>query len=260
MRASIAWHVLALAWLIAAPALWPWAVGCVVLNHLIAAVIGMWPRSTWLGPNITRLPAAAAARNQIVLTIDDGPDPAVTPRVLELLDRHNAKATFFCIGDRALRQPELCRDIVERGHTIENHTQRHSYYFAFSSIAAYTREIGNAQANLARLSGRTPRFFRAPAGIRSPFLDPALSKLGLRLVAWTRRGFDTVNGDPLKILHRLIPAVKAGAILLLHDGRAARTSSGAPVILEVLPAILNAGTAAGLHWVTLSEAMETPAA
>lgn len=83
-----------------------------------------------------------------------------------------------------------------------------------------------------------------------------LSQLGLRLVAWTRRGFDTVNGDPIKILRRLIPAVKAGNILLLHDGRAARTPFGEPVILEVLPVILNAGAAAGLRWVTLRDALD----
>jgi peptidoglycan/xylan/chitin deacetylase (PgdA/CDA1 family) len=230
---------------------------CALLaNQALLTLLGLWPRSTGLGPNITQLPAAAAARMQIVLTIDDGPDPDVTPQVLDILDRHAAKATFFCIGNNAVRHQALCREIVQRGHTIENHSQRHSYAFAFSSTSACEREIQAAQQTLARSTGRAPRYFRAPAGIRSPLLDPVLGKLGLRLVAWTRRGFDTVNGNPLTILRRLQPGVKAGSILLLHDGRAARTSTGTPVIVEVLPALLTAATDAGLHWVTLSAALE----
>ena len=95
IRVSVAVHALALAGLVIAPAHWPWALGTVIANHLLLTAVGLWPRSHWLGPNWTRLPAAATARNEIALTIDDGPDPLVTPQVLDLLDQYAVRATFF---------------------------------------------------------------------------------------------------------------------------------------------------------------------
>ena len=253
--ASIVLHLLCLLWLIAAPAHWPWSLGAVAANHALLTLLGLWPRSRWLGANCTRLPDAAVAQKQWALTIDDGPDPAVTPRVLDILDRHGAKATFFCIGDKAARHPELCRDIVHRGHAIENHTQHHRHTFALLGLTALTREIQAAQTTLAGITGRTPAFFRAPAGIRSPLLDPVLSKLGLRLVAWTRRGFDTRVSNAATVSRRLLRNLEPGAILLLHDGNSARSPQGLPVILEVLPTLLEAAAASGLRTVTLAEAL-----
>ena len=167
-RASIVLHMLAVLAVIVAPAQWPWAAGAILANHVLLTLVGMWPRSRWLGPNCTRLPAAAAAQNKIALSFDDGPDPAVTPQVLDILDRYAARATFFCIGEKAARYPELCRDIVRRGHAVENHSQHHRYYFAFLGIAGLTREIQAAQETIAAITGREPLFFRAPAGLRSP--------------------------------------------------------------------------------------------
>src|ERR1700733_8980008 len=100
LKASAALHAGALALALARPSLWPWALGAVILNHAQLTATGLWPRSTLLGPNLTRLPAAAARRGEIALSIDDGPDPAVTPQVLELLDQYGVKATFFCVGRR----------------------------------------------------------------------------------------------------------------------------------------------------------------
>jgi len=228
----------------------------ILANHGLLTLIGLWPRSQWLGRNWTRLPATAAAQNLIALTIDDGPDPEVTPQVLEILERHGAKATFFCIGEKAARYPELCRDIVRRGHAVENHTQHHSHYFAFLGPGGLAHELQTAQTTIAAITGRTPLFFRAPAGIRSPLLDPVLAEVGLQLVAWTRRGFDTRVAQPTVVERRLMRDMKAGAILLLHDGNSARSASGVPVIVAVLPALLTAAAAAGLRTVTLAEALQ----
>jgi len=255
IRASIALHLLALIVLIAAPGQWPWALAIVVANHAVLAAPGLWPRSRWLGPNWTRLPDAAAARHEIALTIDDGPDPVVTPRVLELLDRSSARATFFCIGDRAERYPDLCAEIVRRGHAVENHSQHHRHHFALLGPAGFRRELQTAQDTLSRITGQRPMFFRAPAGLRNPFLDPVLTQLGLRLVSWTARGFDTQIGDSARVTNRLLKDLRAGAILLLHDGNAARTRDGVPVILEVLPVLLAAADAADLRCVTLRTAL-----
>ena len=255
LRATIALHVLALAAVIAAPGRWPWALGAVIASHWLVVGVGLWPRSRWLGPNWTALPSAAAARNEIALTIDDGPDPAVTPQVLDLLDRHAARATFFCIGTRAEQHAGLCREIVRRGHAVENHSYRHSHDFSLLGPGGLLRELQAAQDTLTRVSGQRPLFFRAPAGLRNLFLDPVLARLGLRLATWSARGFDTRAGDPERVKARLLRGMGPGAILLLHDGHSARTAAGVPVILEVLPAVLEHASAAGLRLVTLRQAL-----
>jgi peptidoglycan-N-acetylglucosamine deacetylase len=255
VRAVLALHVVAVGAVAAEPGRWPWALAAIVASHWVVVGVGLWPRSRWLGPNLTRLPPAAAGRNEIALTIDDGPDPSVTPRVLDLLDRHAAKATFFCIGNHAERHPDLCREIVRRGHAVENHSQQHRHNFSVQGTRGLTREVQASQDALARITGQRPMFFRAPAGLRNMFLEPVLARLGLRLASWSVRGFDTRASDPDRVKARLLRGLRAGAILLLHDGHAARTPAGDPVILEVLPALLESAAAAGLRPVTLREAL-----
>lgn len=253
--ASIVLHGLALLLVLAQPQHWPWILGAVALNHLLVAAVGLWPRSHWLGSNWTRLPAAATARNEIALTIDDGPDPLVTPQVLDLLDRYTARATFFCVGAKAARHPELCREIVRRGHAVENHSQHHRHHFSLMGSRGMAREVQAAQDTIGAITGQRPLFFRAPAGLRNPFLDPVLTRLGLQLASWSVRGFDTRVGDAGRVTTRLLHGLKAGAIVLLHDGNAARTPAGVPVILEVLPAVLESAAAARLKPVTLPQAL-----
>ena len=255
IRATIVLHVLALVLVLAEPAQWRWALGAVLANHALLTLVGLWPRSHWLGPNWTQLPAAATARNEIALTIDDGPDPIVTPQVLDLLDRYATRATFFCVGEKAARYPDLCREIVRRGHAVENHSQHHRHYFALMGRSGFTRELQAAQDTLTQITGQRPLFFRAPAGLRNPFLDPVLAQLELRLASWSVRGFDTRIGDVARVKHRLLHGLRAGAILLLHDGNAARTPGGVPVILDVLPAVLAAAGTANLRFVTLRHAL-----
>jgi peptidoglycan/xylan/chitin deacetylase (PgdA/CDA1 family) len=255
IRASLALHALALLAVMAEPPLWPWALGAVVADHLLVVGAGLWPRSSWLGPNWTRLPAASAARNEIALTIDDGPDPHVTPLVLDVLDRYAARATFFCVGRHASRHRDLCREIVRRGHAVENHSHSHSHDFSLLGPRGLMRELQTSQETLTAIAGQPPRFFRAPAGLRNLFLQPALSRFGLRLATWSARGFDTRVNHPDRVKASLLRGLRAGAILLLHDGHAARTPAGVPVILEVLPAVLEAAAASGLRAVTLREAL-----
>ena len=256
IRITFALHAAMLLAVVIYPRAWAWALAVIIANHLVIALTGLWPRSTWLGANWTGLPPAAVARGEIALTIDDGPDPEVTPQVLDLLDRYDVKATFFCIGDNADRYPELCKNIVERGHAVENHSQRHPHYFSLLGIAALTREIQAGQDSLTRITGQRPMFFRAPAGLRNPFLDPVLVRLGLRLATWSRRGYDTRSPDAALVCRRLLHELKAGAILLLHDGNCARTPGGIPVLLEVLPTLIHTARDAGLRFVTLRCAAE----
>ena len=111
-----------------------------------------------------------------------------------------------------------------------------------------------AQDSIVAATGCAPRFFRAPAGLRNPFLEPVLARLGLTLASWTRRGFDTVASDPAAVFARLAQPLRAGDILLLHDGNAARSPTGTPVILDVLPRLLGAVQSAGFVPVTLRAA------
>jgi peptidoglycan-N-acetylglucosamine deacetylase len=255
VRFTIALHVLVLMVLVLQFEQWRWALAALLANHALLTLVGMWPRSHWLGSNWTQLPAAASARNEIALTIDDGPDPIVTPQVLDILEQYAVKATFFCIGEQAARYPDLCREIVRRGHAIENHSQHHRHYFAFMGYAGFKRELQSAQDTLTAITGQRPVFFRAPAGIRNPILDPVLCQLGLQLTAWSVRGFDTRIGNSQVVTSRLLRGLQAGAILLLHDGNAARSANGVPVILEVLPVLIRAATAANLRFITLRRAL-----
>ncbi len=255
IRMSFWLHALAAAFVIAAPGQWRWALAAVAVNHLLVGTVGLWPSSGWLGPNWSRLPPSATSRREIALTIDDGPDPLVTPQVLDILERHGARATFFCIGAQAERHPDLCREIVRRGHAVENHSQHHRHFFSLMGVRGLTDELRAAQDTLSAITGERPLFFRAPAGLRNPFLDPVLSRLGLRLASWSARGFDTRVGDARRVERRLLRGLRAGAILLLHDGNAARTPDQLPVILAVLPAVLESATAAGLRAVTLRHAL-----
>jgi peptidoglycan-N-acetylglucosamine deacetylase len=260
LRLSAATHVLALlAWPLGlvAPG---WLLGAVLLNHGIL-LLGMSPGSRLLGPDMRRLPAASALRGEVALTFDDGPDPQVTPRVLDLLDAAGARASFFCIGKAARAHPALVREIVRRGHSVENHTETHPLAFATHGMARMRREIATAQESLAQLAGRAPRFFRAPAGIRSPLLTPAMAGLPLVYLSWTRRALDGTRGDAERGLARLTHGLAAGDILLMHDGRCARSGEGRPVVLEMLPRLLDRLAAEGLRAVSLPMALgEAPVA
>ncbi|MBC9073256.1 polysaccharide deacetylase family protein [Thauera sp. CAU 1555] len=256
IQTTLGIHLGALGVLFAWPQQWAGALAAVVASHLALTAAGLWPRSGLLGPNITRLPAAAAARGEIALTIDDGPDPAVTPQVLDMLDAAGARASFFCIGARAAAHPELVAEIVRRGHTVENHSHHHRHHFSLFGPRRIAADVAEAQSTLGRLAGSTPRYFRPPAGLRNPFLEPVLARNGLHLAAWTRRGFDTREGDPARVLARLTRDLAAGDILLLHDGHAALTPAGRPVILDVLPTLLERIAAAGLRPVTLRQALQ----
>src|SRR5260221_464158 len=152
----------------------------------------------------------------LVLTFDDGPDPEVTPAVLGLLEQAGARATFFCVGQRAEAHPQVMAAIRARGHGVGNHSYSHPNSFALRGPRGLSREILRAQEAIERVGGGRPRLFRAPAGIQNPWLAPALASAGLSLVSWTRRGYDTVSRDGARVAARLGRGLQAGGILLLH--------------------------------------------
>lgn len=256
--ASAGIHGAALSSLIVSPQSWQQPLAVVIVNHLAISTVSMLPRCGWLGPNLTRISSERAKGSLIALTFDDGPDPAVTPRVLDLLDRAGMRATFFCIGERAEAHPDLIRTMRDRGHGIENHSYSHPNSFALYGPGAMRREVIRAQDGIEQAAGRRPQFFRAPAGMQNPWLAAVLASAGVSLVSWTRRGFDTVSDDGLRVAGRLTRGLTAGDILLLHDGHAAGPMKRPQVIDDALSAVLDEMHRKGLRSEALHAISGTP--
>jgi len=158
------------------------------------------------------------ARPEIWLTIDDGPDEEDTPRILDLLDRHGARATFFLIGERAERFPQLVSEILRRGHQVGHHTQTHpSATFWCATPARVRAELDAGLASLRR-AGASPTWFRAPVGIKNLFLGEELQRRGLTCVGWNVRSRDSLSRDPERVAARVMRAARPGAIVLMHEG------------------------------------------
>jgi peptidoglycan/xylan/chitin deacetylase (PgdA/CDA1 family) len=205
--------VVALWWL----AGWKTGLAALVLTHGAVLWSTFNPRSQLFCPALVRLPGAAP---QVWLTIDDGPSDDTLP-ILDLLEAHGAKATFFLVGERARARPELVREIVRRGHGIGNHSDSHPQT-AFWRLGpgALEAEIAANQRTLAEIAGTAPRWFRSVVGHTNPFIGPVLARHGLTRVAWSARGFDGVSCTPEQVLARIEPDLKPGVIVLLHEGAA----------------------------------------
>lgn len=177
----------------------------------------MWPRSRLFSPVLSRLPT----REEVAwLTIDDGPS-ADTRAILDLLDAHGAKATFFLVGERAAQRPEDVRELLRRGHGIGNHSASHpaSMFWALGP-KRMRAEIERTQGILHGIAGTAPRWFRAVVGMANPFVAAPLRDLGLARVAWCARGFDAVAADPASVVARIERGLRPGAIVLVHEGAA----------------------------------------
>lgn len=213
-----------------ASAHWPW---------LCATLL---PRCDWWGPQTRRVEDGA-----VWLTIDDGPDPEDTPRLLDLLDAAGAKATFFFIGDKVRRHPRLARQVLERGHQPGNHTMNHpSASFWAAGPGRTEREVGECQQAIAEATGGfMPRWFRAPAGLRNHALHPVLERHSLSLAGWSARGYDGVSQHSGRVMQRLLPDVRAGAVILMHEGRV--DADGARMAPRVLEALLRTMERKGLR-------------
>jgi peptidoglycan/xylan/chitin deacetylase (PgdA/CDA1 family) len=184
-----------------------------------------WIMTGLLVPNVSSLVPTATrfqtTRREVWLTIDDGPDPATTTAMLDLLERHGAKATFFLIGERAAAHPALVTAINARGHTIGNHTQTHPLAdFWLAGPRRTAREIDACQSALQAAGGAASRWFRAPAGIRSFFLRGLLARRELTLIGWSARPLELWSSSVAGPLRRLRRNLRPGAILLIHESAA----------------------------------------
>jgi len=128
---------------------------------------------------------------EIALSFDDGPNEQFTPKILEILKRNNVTATFFCIGQKIEKNPEILNQIIKDGHIVGNHSYSHSFWFDFFPPIKIAREIKRTDQLIIKLTGKNPVLFRPPYGVTNPFLCKALKKTGHKSVSWSLRSFDT---------------------------------------------------------------------
>ncbi|PJK11572.1 acetyl xylan esterase [Lysobacteraceae bacterium NML08-0793] len=214
-------------------------VGLVALlaGHLFLLWGVLWPYSSLYGPVLTHLLGDAP---RVWLTIDDGPSHD-TRALLDVLDAHRARATFFLVAERARQHPELVQEIIRRGHQIGNHSLSHpaAWFWALGPWRMHD-EIHQAQQILGEIAGQPPRWFRAVVGMANPFVHAPLKALGLARVAWSARGFDGVSRSVEEVLATLEKDLRPGAIVLLHEGGDGRH-------VEILRRVLQRLDALGLR-------------
>jgi peptidoglycan/xylan/chitin deacetylase (PgdA/CDA1 family) len=170
-------------------------------------------------------------RAALALTFDDGPSES-TPALLELLARHNAKATFFMCGQNVRRLKQIARQVAGAGHEIGNHTDSHPALY-FKASRFIDRELAQAQEAIVEATSMTPRLFRAPYGVRWPGLRGAQSRLDLTGVMWSAIARDW-KLPASKISEILVNKAENGAILCLHDGRELERSPDIRATLDAL--------------------------
>lgn len=224
---------------------------------------GRSPDSKIFGPAITR----TNSPRKLAVTFDDGPNPAITPKLLDLLDRHKARATFFVIGQYVRQHPELLRETVARGHVIGNHTDSHPNLF-WTAAARTREELHRCHDAITFALGAPPKFFRPPFGWRNPWLASTARELNLQVVTWTLLPGDWRAPTPEWLVQRM-QSISAhgksaansagGDILCLHDGGHRAQNADRTRTLAALEQCLPRWRALGLDFVTMNEAVSTPA-
>jgi peptidoglycan/xylan/chitin deacetylase (PgdA/CDA1 family) len=205
------------------------------------------PSSQIFGPTVRRL----GDPSSIALTFDDGPNPAITPRLLDLLDRHQARASFFLIGRRVRAFPDLANEIAKRSHAIGNHTETHAA-FTFLSPRRIATEIDLCDEAIFEATGQKSRWMRPPYGYRSPLLGGIVRRRGGTVVMWSAMARDWKPQTPARVIKHLC-RVRGGDIVLLHDGDNRVVSGDRRHTLEALEYWLPRWKEAGLRCVRLDE-------
>lgn len=159
----------------------------------------------------------SALDDSIAITFDDGPDAQKTPAILDLLNKYQAKATFFVIGSKCSEQEAILQRIYEEGHLIGNHGFSHSSAFPLFSPSKIRKELRVTCEKIEAITGEKNLYFRPPFGVTNPLISKALQGLNLITIGWTVRSLDTIIKDPEKVIKRVTEPLKPGKIVLLHD-------------------------------------------
>jgi peptidoglycan/xylan/chitin deacetylase (PgdA/CDA1 family) len=225
-------------------------IGVAVAGLAVAglAAHGTWHRNSWVfGPALNRLPGTD---NVASITFDDGPNPRATPLILDVLKREGVHATFFVLGRHADRWPELVRRMADEGHQLGNHGYWHRKLHRRSP--SYVRDDLTRGADaIERASGVRPRHFRAPHGFRSPWVTPIARSLGERTIGWSLGVWDSARPGADEIVRRTLSGMRAGSILLLHDGDGYDAAGDRMQTADALPRIIDGLRGRGFRFDTL---------
>ncbi len=208
------------------------------------------PRVMLFGPGVWKGPSRQHA---VALTFDDGPHPHYTARVAEVLARHGARATFFCIGRELERHAYLARELLGAGHQLENHTYRHDTGRDLFSASRLEGDLERCQQVLLQVTGARARYYRPAVGIRNPAVHEAARRVGMTVVTWTLAARDGALRLTPKRALALAERSGPGSILALHDGSPLERSPLREHTLEHLPLLLSGLHERGFAFVTLSE-------
>jgi peptidoglycan-N-acetylglucosamine deacetylase len=166
------------------------------------------------------LPAFSRAQNNgrmIAITFDDGPIRGKTDQILDILDQHQVKATFFCIGKHIRGNEDILSRIDRDGHLIGNHTFHHKKTFGLLRSVRILEELKATDREVQRVTGKNPVFFRPPFGVSNPMVACAVRSGQYKTIGWSVRSFDTIIKDPERLLRRIAFSPVPGDIILLHD-------------------------------------------
>ena len=223
----------------------------IIIIAIALALFLVWA-SADVGSNIYLKAACKGdgTKRVVALTFDDGPDELMTPKVLDVLKRHNIIATFFLIGSKVDCHPDIVKRIVDEGHIVANHTYSHSGLFPLSSGMRVEQELQKCNESIKRVIGLSPTLFRPPFGVTNPIIGRVVNALGLKTIGWSIRSLDTIAGKSREeICQRVISKLHPGAIILLHD-----RCDGADELLE---AIIQATYKSGYNIIALDNMLKT---
>ncbi len=245
-------------WFLAGPAVAAGFAGLTVYG-------AMYPRSQLFGHTLYQTDQA----RKLALTFDDGPNPAITPKLLELLDRYHAKATFFVVGKYVRESPALVKEIAARGHLLGNHTETHPNLL-FCGPEETRTELLRCSEAISRATWAEPRWFRPPFGFRSPWLGALIQQHRMRTVMWTLIPGDWRAKPADWLIERMKPIAAhaqnpspkstpsqksaAGDVVCLHDGDYARRRADRTRTIAALEYWLPRWRDFGLEFVTISQA------
>jgi peptidoglycan/xylan/chitin deacetylase (PgdA/CDA1 family) len=229
------------------------AVAPLFLFVILCIIAPFLPRFGFFLPIISR---GNSGQKAVSITFDDGPDPFSTEPLLNLLDQHGVKATFFVVGKKAAAHPQLIKKILKMGHLLGNHSYSHDNLCMLKSRKHLFQEISAAQEILARFHVKT-LVFRPPVGITNPKLLGVLKDLGMVIVNFTRRGMDFGNRRLKGLSKRILKHLRSDHIIALHDVSPTKRAD-LPLWLNEIDKVLQGINDRGMTVLPLSELMGRP--
>lgn len=222
------------------------AAGCVAGGYQ-----SMAPTGQWYGRTFTGLSRGA---RKLALTYDDGPNDPYTQQLLDVLARHNVRATFFLIGRYVQQRPEVARTVVEAGHVVGNHTFTHPL-LTFKSTAEVRRELTACRSALQDAIGGHSNLFRPPFGGRRPAVLRIVRELGLAPVMWNVTGYDWNAPPAAAIEQKVTKQIRGGDVILLHDGGHKQLGADRSQTVQATDRLIARYKAEGFEFVTIPEMM-----